>query len=141
MEAEISIYTYILKSENTNRFNHSLANINWELTLSNNCADSAYTNFLDTFNNLHQFHFQPKVVKFNKNFHRKEKWFTRGLLISRITKLKLEKIAASSQLATDLAKYKNYRNLFNTLVKLSKKLHFQNELYANKGNLKKHGIS
>jgi hypothetical protein len=76
-------------------------------------------------------------LKFNKNHHKIEKWMTRGLLTSRSTKLTLEKIASSSQNQADINSYKTYRNIFNKLIKQSKKNYFNQALIANKNNLKK----
>jgi hypothetical protein len=62
---------------------------------------------------------------------------TKGLLTSRITKLKLESIHAKSPSATNLASYKKYRNLYNTTLRACKKLHFSKAILSNANNLKK----
>ena len=62
---------------------------------------------------------------------------TQGLLISRIRKNNLMKLSVKTSSATNIQIYKDYRNLFNKIVRLRKKLYYQNELERNKTNLKK----
>ena len=49
---------------------------------------------------------------------------TAGLLNSRKTKLELCKLAAKERTPANELKYKTYRNLFNTLMRKSKKMYF-----------------
>jgi hypothetical protein len=62
---------------------------------------------------------------------------TTGLLISRQTKAKLHKIAVTNRLPEDILKFKQYRNVFNSLIRTSKKLYFEQNLCKNKGNSRK----
>ena len=62
---------------------------------------------------------------------------TAGLLISRKKKLELCKKAAKNRNAESLLAYKNYRNLYNSLLRASKKMYFNDSLNANKKNPKK----
>ena len=80
--------------------------------------------------------FPSTKKKVNKNIHKVEKWYTSGLLISRRTKIQLGKdfLASPSQAARLL--YTSYRNLYNKLVKLSKKKYFESELAKNQNNLR-----
>ena len=54
-----------------------------------------------------------------------------GLLTSRRKKLELYKLYLSDKTALNFSNYKSYRNLFNKLIKASKKLHYENELQKN----------
>jgi hypothetical protein len=62
---------------------------------------------------------------------------TSGLLVSRKNKLKLHKTALCDPLPVNVAKYKSYRNIFNSLVRKSKSLYFEDSLNQNVGNPKK----
>ena len=88
---------------------------------------------------LYLLHFPMKKVKFNKNIHKINNYMTQGLLISRKTKIELHKatIKERSPLATE--NYKKYRNIFNQLVRASKKLYFNNNFEKHKKNPKKPG--
>jgi hypothetical protein len=62
---------------------------------------------------------------------------TPGLLISRKTKIKLAKLCFTSPCPVNREKYVAYRNLYNLLIRTSKKMYFVNSLEANSKNLKK----
>jgi hypothetical protein len=62
---------------------------------------------------------------------------TNGLIISRNRKNELYKAALNSREQIDKVKYTLYRNMYNTLVKQSKKMHYNESLQANKNNPKK----
>ena len=124
-------------SENIQNFKNTLANINWHETLSSNSVDVAFESFWGVFSDLYQLHFPLTRKKFNKNCHRINDYMTAGLLISRKTKLELLKAAAGNRSGEAFQRYKRYRNLFNTLVRESKKNYFGTNLNLNKKNPKK----
>ncbi len=66
---------------------------------------------------------------------------TSGLLVSRSTKNLLYKNYLTRRNNDNFIKYKTYRNLYNSTIKLSKKLTIQNKLLVNKKNPKKYGQS
>ena len=76
-------------------------------------------------------------TKFNRNIHKLEQWYTQGLLTSRITKLKLDKIASQCPSVQNIQRFKQYRCIYNKLLKSAKKLYYDNELVKHKSNLKK----
>ena len=49
---------------------------------------------------------------------------TKGLLISRSTKIKLLKISVNNPTAENLNAYRKFRNLFTKIMRASKKLYF-----------------
>jgi len=65
---------------------------------------------------------------------------TRGLLISRATKLKLHKTSLLDPSPPNILKCKTYRNLFNKILRASKKEYFESGLLKAKKNPKKPGI-
>jgi hypothetical protein len=63
---------------------------------------------------------------------------TRGLLISRATKDKLhKKIAINDPTVSNLSIYKTYRNMYNSLVRASKKQYFTHSLKTHEKNPRK----
>jgi hypothetical protein len=62
---------------------------------------------------------------------------TAGLLKSRLTKLTLYKLAVSTGLCSDYDKYKAYRNVYNSLLRLRKKLYYGESLNNASKNPKK----
>ena len=69
--------------------------------------------------------------------HKINGFMTAGLLISRITKNKLHKKSLVDPSPVNITKYKNYRNIFNTLVRKSKIQFYEESLNANVKNPKK----
>jgi hypothetical protein len=81
-------------------------------------------------------YFPKKKVKLNKNIHKLEPWFSNGLLVSRRRKLYLAKCAARNPTLTNKNAYSVYRNLYNIVIRTSKKMYYENELKKHKSNLK-----
>jgi len=122
---------------NVGRFREALRAINWEFENANNDPQAAYNYFFDTFNSLYLIYFPLIRVKFNKKYHRAEPWFTAGLLVSRRRKIRLDITASRTKKPNDVEIYKNYRNLYNKLVRAAKKLYFDKQLQIHQSNLKK----
>jgi hypothetical protein len=119
------------------RLQNDLKNLSWADVTSCNEVDVCYDLFWDKFKLLYDLHLPLKTVKFNKNCHKISGFMTNGLLISRRNKDDLYKkhITSPSQSNTD--RYRSYRNLYNKLIRASKKLHIENQLKTNKKNPKK----
>ena len=64
---------------------------------------------------------------------------TKGLLISRSTKIELLKIAANNPTAENLSAYRKFRNLFNKTRRASKKLYFDTNFKKARKIPRKHG--
>jgi hypothetical protein len=62
---------------------------------------------------------------------------TIGLLTSRNTKSKLHKQALLDPSAHNISRYRSYRNIYNTVLRLSKKLYFEKNLNENAKNPRK----
>jgi exonuclease III len=122
---------------NINNFKTALSGCGWDGVTEDDNPETAYNNFHDTFSDLHNTFFQPKTIRFNKNFHKQEKWMTQGLLISRQTKLLLEKQHAKNPSEQLWNKFKKYRNIYNTTIRACKKSFYAYELESNSKNLKK----
>jgi hypothetical protein len=122
---------------NIDRFVETLHAVNWSEVTDCDNAQTAYNRFSDLFNNFFELHFPLQYVKPNRNFSKLEPWFTRGLLISRKNKLRLSNLAAHDPSPLNIAAFKQFRNVYNRVVKLPKKTYFEKELKANQSNLKK----
>ena len=118
-------------------FKIALSNINWNETLAANDVDLAFSCFWEKFSLLFNLHFPLIKFKFNKNIHKCNNYLTNGLLISRQTKLELCKKATKERTNDSVQKYKTYRNLFNKLLRISKKMYFDSNFNINKKNPKK----
>jgi hypothetical protein len=95
-----------------------------------------FDNFWADFNLLYQLHFPEKKVKINKNYHKLNAFMTKGLLISRRKKLELHKLSLTNPDRFSIV-YKTYRNLYNSVLRASKKLYIENNFKKFQKNPKK----
>jgi hypothetical protein len=65
---------------------------------------------------------------------------TQGLIVSRRQKIELLKISIKDPSDANCTKYKNFRNLYNRLVRIRKKQHYDEKIEQNQKNPKKCGI-
>jgi hypothetical protein len=130
------IKSRFLTENNILRFKNDLENINWTTVTNCNDPQIAYDLFSEIFIDLYNLHFPVKNVRLNRNIHKYEKWFTRGLLVSRRKKLYLANRAVRFPTIENKSLYSTFRNVYNRVVKESKKLYFDNEFEKHKSNLK-----
>ena len=122
---------------NINKFKCATSSFNWNFVTDINDTQEAFSSFSNVFHNLYNLHFPLVTTKFNKNHHQIEKWMSKGILISRSTKLKLAKNCLISPSLENNLKYKSYRNVYNTTIRGAKKLDFEKELKRGQSDLKK----
>jgi hypothetical protein len=91
------------------------------------------------FKCLYYLHFPVVTIRFNKNYHKVNEFMTNGLVTSQRTKNRLLQISLNDPSETNIKKYKEFRNLYNKLVRVSKKMHYSSNLNVNAKNPKKHG--
>jgi hypothetical protein len=106
-------------------FGEALRNCNWDFVMNSDSAQESYNYFSDTFLSLYDIYFPNVTVKFNRNFHSLEKWMSNGLLISRREKIRLSNVSLKNPSPFNCMKFKNYRNIYNKLIKLAKKIHYE----------------
>jgi hypothetical protein len=123
--------------QNLDAFNHILARADWNSVLLSDSTQEAYTNFSNIFFNLYGTHFPVQRHKFNRNYHKLDKWMSSGILTSRREKIRLEKLCFSEPTPENLNHFKSYRNAYNRIIRAAKKLYFDVELSKNQSNLKK----
>jgi len=80
------IFTQDFSKNNIEKFTTLISNLNWDNVLGENDPTLALDSFFDIFFPLYNSYFAPKKSKFNQNIHKREKWFTSGLIKSRSTK-------------------------------------------------------
>jgi hypothetical protein len=81
-------------------------------------------------------HFPVKKIKFNSKYHKINQFMTAGILISRRNKFDLQKKALSNPVSY-MQMYKNYRNMYNSVVRASKKLYIEENFKKYQKNAKK----
>ena len=103
------------------------------------CPDplESFDLFWNSFSTLYNLHFPVKKSNFNKNFHKIQDFFSKGLLTSRHTKLSLYQDYLSSRNPLKFEIYKNYRNLCNKLIREAKILYYEKKLEPSKSCPKK----
>ena len=119
------------------KFKESLNNINWNNLLADNSVQTCYDNFSDIFFTLYNLHFPLITGNINKNTNSINPWMSKGILTSRLRKIVLCKLSLTHPYEPHLTDYKNYRNLYNKIIRASKKLYFQNELTKHQSDMKK----
>ena len=119
------------------KFRTTLSNLDWLDVKSSNDVNTSYGIFWDTFKTLFDLNFPLSKKKFNKNYHKINGYMTKGLLISRSTKIKLLKISVNNPTAENLNAYRKFRNLFTKIMRASKKLYFDTNFAKAKKDPKK----
>ena len=131
-----SFYSRDFSEANISQFKETLNLTDWHTVLTDENAQTSFSTFLSLFLELYNIYFPLTNKRLNRNIHRIEKWFTSGLLVSRRTKNLLCKSHICNPSIECRNTYVAYRNLYNKIVKLSKKLYFESELLKNQNNLK-----
>lgn len=114
----------------------ALRNFNWNSVTYEDDPQLAYNNFEENFNTLYNLYFPISLKKTNRNFSAIEDWMSKGILISRKEKIRLFSEYKSKMLDSCLIKYKNYRNLYNKIIRKAKILHYEKLFTKSKFNLK-----
>jgi len=126
--AKGSIKTRNFSATMINRFSEQFQNLNWEFLYTIQDTQEAYDSFSETFFDLFNLYFPLTDKKQNKNTDCLLPWFTKGLFISRKTKILLFKNSKKDPSVTNMTNYKNFRNLYSKVLRASKKLHYEKEL-------------
>jgi hypothetical protein len=116
-------YSRCLSLHNMTNFRNALSNLNWHSAYSSNDVDISFQHFWDSFSTLYDLYFPLRKVSFNKNIHSINDFMTNGLLISRKHKLELHKLALINP-SEHLKLYRQYRNIFNSLLRASKSSYY-----------------
>jgi hypothetical protein len=114
-----------------------LSELSWNDVLSLRDVDLAYESFFTTFKSLFDLNFPPSKKKFNRNVHKINSFMTAGLLVSRCRKLLLQKKSIKNPVMENISAFKNYRNLYNKVLRASKKSYYDSSLSKAKKNPRK----
>jgi hypothetical protein len=131
------ISTRSITDTNIANFVNQLADLSWNNITTCNDTEACFNIFREDFHTLFELNFPIQTKKLNKNIHKITNYMTARLLVSRANKNKLHKIAIHKPNNENCSAYKRYRNLYNTLLRNSKKLYFEENLKANVKNPKK----
>ena len=112
-----------------------LCSFTWNNVIESVCPNEAYNIFWEDFQHLFELSFPKKRVKVNKNKHPLNRFMSKGLLISRRTKLKLARKAKNS--VENMLRYREYRNIYNSTVKTAKAIYYRKSIESANGNSKK----
>jgi Reverse transcriptase (RNA-dependent DNA polymerase) len=115
--------------QNMSDFRDDLRGLSWNNVLSERNVNTALDNFLDTFQPLFDLRFPLKKRRINRNYNRLNDFMTAGLLVSRRRKNVLYKKQLVSPSPNNVNKYKTYRNIYNSVLRRSKKMYFEESLY------------
>ena len=96
-------------------------------------TNRAYDAFLNKF--LYYYNKNIPLAKKKPGRKNKHPWITKGILHSIKTRNKMYKIAVTTQHSPNLVKYKKYRNLLNSLIRLSRKMYYSQKCENNVNNL------
>ena len=132
-----SLTTRNFSALNTQHFISSMTNMTWNHVLTNYDTQLAYDSFSDTFYDIFNLYFPIQTKKINKRYHNLEPWMTSGILKSRRTKLFLNNLSIRKPTHINREKFKQYRNLYNSVIRTAKKLYFNNKITEYKNNLQK----
>jgi len=108
----------------------------WTPVLTSDNAQISYNIFEEHFNSLFDIFFPLVKKRVDKNRFPIQPWFTMGMLVSRATLKNLyqTKLQNNSEIHENV--YKQYRNINNRVVRLSKKMYFEKQFKKNLFNLK-----
>ena len=119
-----------------NAFNDNLSILTWNDVLDSNCANTAYEIFWDSFKTLFDLHFPLNRVKINRNKTKLNEFMTKGLLLSRKTKLKLLRKAKATRTEENWNKFKHYRNIYNSVLRKAKYFYWNDSIAKSADNPK-----
>jgi hypothetical protein len=123
--------------DNINNFRNSLRNQRWHDVLTCQDVNQSFSHFWSTFTFLFDTHFPIRFSKLNRNVHKLNEFMTIGLLTSRATKIRLHKASLVNPTLENSNAYKIYRNLYNALIRKSRKMYFSHQLNLARHNPKK----
>jgi Reverse transcriptase (RNA-dependent DNA polymerase) len=127
----------LVTDRNLKNLQDSLKNLQWQDVLGANNVNECYDLFWDNFKMLYDMHIPLVNVRFNRNKHKINGFMTGGLMVSRNTKITLLKKSLIEPTEQNILKYKTYRNLYNKIVRVAKKVSTHERLEKCKKNPKK----
>jgi hypothetical protein len=132
-----TILTRDFSTQNLLGFRAELGITDWTNLTSKLTVDEASEEFWTKYKELFNRKFPIKRIRFNKNKHKIQNFMTNGLLVSRNRKKILHQTSISVPSAENKQKYKDFKSVYQRVIRGAKKLYFTNKLHENAGNPKK----
>ena len=129
----------IFSKFNMEKFRKFLTDSTWASVYASNCPNEAWNIFWDFFYTAFEQYFPLKVMKLNKSTFPIMPFMTKGLLVSRSRKLKLDLIRKNNPSVENNQSYKSYLNLYSKLIRLSKKKYYDDQFSKCSRDSKKRG--
>jgi hypothetical protein len=123
---------------NISAFKDAIKNVSWSEVLNEkNSSEKAFNEFMTLFMEMYNKHF-PLELKQNKSKINKTKspWMTKCILKSVRNKNKLYRAFLMNPNDKDRQKYTKYKNKLNHIIKVAKKMHYEEQLVMHKQNSK-----
>ena len=118
--------------------NHKLMRVDWIGVLTGTTSNEKFNQFSDRIEQVLDEITLIKCVRISAKRHFVEPWMTRGLEVASCKKLKLYKKTLSNNCTeADQAKYKEHRNLYNSLKSQLKRNYYRTRCVEYKQNAKK----
>jgi Reverse transcriptase (RNA-dependent DNA polymerase) len=122
---------------NMTNFRDALRNISWRDVCNSQDVNESLDLFFDTFNTLFELYFPLVVKKRNRKRDKLNGFMTRGLLVSRLQKNRLYKKQILDPTRANVDNFRIYRNLYNSVLRKSKKLYYESSILKLKSKPKK----
>ena len=116
-----------INSNSTETFKSVLETATWERVTHENRPNRAYDLFFEKLDNAFDMVFPVVEVKRNIHVCPLNPWMTRGLLKSRKHKEKLGVLRIRKPTGINIDKFKKYNSLYNKLLRLARKKHYENK--------------
>ena len=129
-------YKIIIDNERITAFSQKLFEYDWKDIIAQNKLKEAYELFLKDFSTLYEAYFPLKKEKIRSK-DLKSPWITKGLKKSSKRKQKLYAKFLKKRNEKTEKDYLDYKKLFESLKKRSKKMHYSNLILKYKNNIKK----
>ena len=135
-----NIYTRDMKNFDQESFLLNVAQIDWDSLIDENDANKSFDQFLGKINNILDSHAPMKKMT-RKDIKQKYKpWITNGILksIKRKDKLYHRYIKGKGDARLKIhTEYKTLKNKLNVIIKISKKIHYENFFAIHANNITK----
>ena len=123
-------------TKNIANFNTLLSSFDFSNVLNTECPDEAYTKFLTVYEELYNIAFPATNKKINRKLVKREPWITKGLIKSSKTKSKLFLKKLKNPSDHNVLKYETYNKLYNKLLRIAKKTHYDHALHDYRTDIK-----
>ncbi|XP_065645633.1 uncharacterized protein LOC136076098 [Hydra vulgaris] len=121
------IKTKIINDSSVNHFHDLLSSVKWDDLLLNLNADKAYDIFISEYYKYYNKAF-PEITKLVKSKTLSNPWITKGILKSSKIKQRLYNKFLKKKTLRNESNYKNYKRLFESIIKRSKKNYYSDQL-------------